>query len=194
MNDLLFARARRGDPTAVEQLVRESADWLRERVRRRLDAGLRRDCESLDVVQDAVLQLLQSDALRTLRDEEHLRALLQRIVRGDLVDRRRRRERRQLDPHAVLVGQRSVSRPSEHALRAERRVLLQRAMARLRDADREVLELRVWEQLGFRDIGERLGCTEDSARMRCHRALARLADAAEALVLETRGSSDGASA
>lgn len=194
MNDLLYARARSGDPVAVEQLVRGQVDWLRERVRRRLDPGLRRDCESLDVVQDAVLQLLQSDALRTLRDEEHLRALLQRIVHGDLVDRRRRRERHRLDQHAVLAGQRTVSRPSEHALQAERRALLHRAMARLATIDREVLELRVWEQLAFRDIGARLGCTEDSARMRCHRALARLADAAEALVLGTRGSSDGASA
>ncbi len=194
MNDLLLARARAGDPVAVEQLVRGQLDWLRSKVRRRLDRGLRADCESLDVVQDAVLQLLQSNALRTLRDEEHLRALLQRIVGGDLIDMRRRRSSRQLDYHAVVAGQRTVSRPSEHALRAERRVLLQRALARLSAADREVLELRVWEQLAFRDIGERLGCTEDSARMRCHRALARLADAAEALVLETRASTDGATA
>jgi RNA polymerase sigma-70 factor (ECF subfamily) len=39
---------------------------------------------------------------------------------------------------------------------------------------REVVHLRQWEELSFVEIGERLGCTEGTARMRLHRGLQRL--------------------
>jgi RNA polymerase sigma factor (sigma-70 family) len=182
MSDELLARVRSGDPLAVEQLVLQNLDWLRRRVSPRLDPSLRADRDSGDLVQDAVVQLLESGALAGLRDEEHLRGLLQRIVGNDLVDLRRRRGARQFDPHALLWKERSVTRPSQHAERVERHELLQRALAGLGADDRRVLQLRVWEERSFAGIAAVLGCAEDAARMRCNRALARLADLAEAIV------------
>ena len=46
----------------------------------------------------------------------------------------------------------------------------------LRHFDREVILLREWENHSFAEIGGQLGITEDAARMRFHRALARLAE------------------
>ena len=182
MSDGLLDRARAGDPQALEELVRRNADWLQRNVRRRLGAAVRVELESRDVVHDAVVQLLQSGALAGLRDEEHLRALLLRIVQGDLVDRHRRRQTRQLDEHAVLEKQRPATRPSQHARQQERHALVRRALATLGTEDRLVLEARVWQNRSFAEIAAQLQCSEDAARMRCNRALARLADAAERLL------------
>lgn len=182
MSDGLLDRARAGDPEALEELVRRNADWLQRNVRRRLGAALRVDLESRDVVHDAVVQLLQSGALEGLRDEEHLRALLLRIVQGDLVDRHRRRQSRQLDERAALEKQRPPTQPSQHARRQERHALVRRALATLGAEDRLVLEARVWQNHSFAEIAAQLQCSEDAARMRCNRALARLADAAERLL------------
>jgi RNA polymerase sigma-70 factor (ECF subfamily) len=56
----------------------------------------------------------------------------------------------------------------------ERRIVLA-ALARLRDADREVLRLAVWEELPHREIAVVIGCAEASVAVRLHRARNRLA-------------------
>ncbi|AQZ64499.1 putative RNA polymerase ECF-subfamily sigma factor [[Actinomadura] parvosata subsp. kistnae] len=49
------------------------------------------------------------------------------------------------------------------------------AFARLADADREVLTLVVWEELGTAEIATVLGCSRMAARQRLHRARKRFA-------------------
>ena len=182
--DELLEDARRGDARAVERLVLLQVDWLKAGARRRLDRGQRLDLDSGDVVQDVVVQLLESGAMSTLRDEEHLRALLQRIMNNDLMDARRRRSRRRLDPQDLVDQSPSVTRPSQHAQRLERDQLVRRSLDGLPEEDRQLLVLRVWEQRSFGEIAERLGCTADAARMRLNRALARFADRAEDLLVD----------
>jgi RNA polymerase sigma-70 factor (ECF subfamily) len=58
------------------------------------------------------------------------------------------------------------------ALDGPRAVL--RALAGLSDADREVLTLTAWEGLRPKELGEVLGCSPVAARLRLHRARARL--------------------
>ena len=48
------------------------------------------------------------------------------------------------------------------------------AVGRLRPADREILRLAAWEQLGPADIAVVLGCTVNAATLRLSRARARL--------------------
>jgi len=57
---------------------------------------------------------------------------------------------------------------------AQLQPILDEAMAGLKDGDRDVLLLRFFEGQAFAEIGRRLGVTEDAARMRVDRALARL--------------------
>ena len=52
---------------------------------------------------------------------------------------------------------------------------LVRAMERLRPRDREVVRLRVLDELDYGSISARLQCSEPAARVRVHRALSRLA-------------------
>ncbi len=178
----LLERAKAGDRAALEQLVHTHADWLQKVLRRRFNAALREEIDSRDLVHDVVVELLESGAVATLRDEEHLRALLQKIANGDLVDRRRRRGSRRIDPRELAERAPPPTRPSQRARHAERLQLVQRALAAMGPEDREILHARVWHQQSFAEIATTLGCSEDAARMRCNRALARFADTAERML------------
>lgn len=178
----LMARVRSGEPSAVEEVVLRNVDWLRRHASPQLDRSLRSVHDSGDLVQDAVVQLLESGQLANLRDEEHLRALLGRIVNHDVIDLRRRRDLRRTDHPALALRERSVTRPSQHIERREHSQLLERSLNLLAPEDRELIRSRIWEERSFSAIAQALGCSEDAARMRFHRALARLADASERLL------------
>jgi RNA polymerase sigma factor (sigma-70 family) len=188
----LLRRARGGERSALEQLLLRNLDWLRDRIRRRLAPQLRRELDSEDMLQDLVLDLLARPAIRNAKDEEHLRALLARAVDGDLIDRlrfsgRARRDRgreQRLNSGSGFGDARpvdSVTRPSQNLLRDERIAWIRIAMEKLDADERRILTWRVWEQRSFQAIGELLGVAEDAARMRCNRALARLAREVERL-------------
>jgi RNA polymerase sigma-70 factor (ECF subfamily) len=51
------------------------------------------------------------------------------------------------------------------------------AFARLRTTDRELLALVAWEGLDTREVARVIGCSENAARIRLHRARRRLASA-----------------
>ena len=51
------------------------------------------------------------------------------------------------------------------------------ALAGLSRTDQELLRLAAWEQLGIADIAYVMECSQPAARVRLHRARARLASA-----------------
>ena len=67
-----------------------------------------------------------------------------------------------------------LTRPSEAAVRAERKVRLQTALNAMDPIDREVLALRHFEQLTVSETAQVLGIKEKAAGMRYVRALRRL--------------------
>lgn len=74
--------------------------------------------------------------------------------------------------------------PSEAVAREELCIRMRRALARLRPADRGVLLLRYEEQRSYREIADLLGTTENTATVRCNRALKRLGAAYKPLAAE----------
>lgn len=66
--------------------------------------------------------------------------------------------------------------PSEGAQDHERSALLADALAELEPDEREVLVLRGLQELGWSEVGQRMGRTPDSARMLWPQALLRLGD------------------
>jgi RNA polymerase sigma-70 factor (ECF subfamily) len=73
---------------------------------------------------------------------------------------------------AQLLGR--DTRPSEAAVRAERKIRLQEALNTLAPMDREVLALRHFEQLTTPEVAQVLGIKEAAASKRYLRALKRL--------------------
>ena len=101
-------------------------------------------------------------------------AWLFRIARNAISDLHRRsgvRDRVQLE-----IG-RSLDEGPDPARVAEDRILfgeLLVAVRRLPDRQREVIALRHRSELGFKEIGELMDCSEDAAKMLYHRALKAL--------------------
>jgi RNA polymerase sigma factor (sigma-70 family) len=54
------------------------------------------------------------------------------------------------------------------------RVALAAALEQISEGERQAVELRVVEEMGYAEIASRLECTEAAARVRVHRGLARL--------------------
>ena len=69
----------------------------------------------------------------------------------------------------------SIARIEALADVAAHREALTEALGRMTDLERDAVRLRVLEELDYRTIAARLGCTEGTARGRVHRGLTRLA-------------------
>jgi RNA polymerase sigma-70 factor (ECF subfamily) len=67
-----------------------------------------------------------------------------------------------------------VRQALSQAIVTEETERLERALEALPDAQREIIVLRMFEELTFRDIGARLGRSEDACRMAFARAMAAL--------------------
>ena len=142
--------------------------------------------ETLDFVQEAVIDFMEYGPRFELANEKQLRALLARIVENNLRDENKRLHRKRRDiaregkPASDTIlkldpAVASVATPSRIIDREERRAWVRLALELLDDEDRSTLYLREWDGLGFAEIGERLGIGESAARMRYHRALPKLA-------------------
>ncbi len=104
-----------------------------------------------------------------------VRAWLLRIARNALHDHRRRERHRRYAPLAVLYDLRSDDpSPEERLLREEATSRLLAAVARLGDADRELIGLRYGSGLDTAATAEALGLRESVVRTRLWRALERL--------------------
>jgi RNA polymerase sigma-70 factor (ECF subfamily) len=89
------------------------------------------------------------------------------VARGCLANRVRGEERQRRLVHRLAVVTRSPEDPSADPL-------LDEALERLGDKDREVLRLWAWEQLAPREIGVVLGISANAASIRLYRATRRL--------------------
>jgi RNA polymerase sigma factor (sigma-70 family) len=69
----------------------------------------------------------------------------------------------------------SLERIEELVDAAQWRTALGEALAQLTTAERDAIRLRVIEQLDYATVAARLRCSEQAARARVHRGLARLA-------------------
>jgi RNA polymerase sigma factor (sigma-70 family) len=74
----------------------------------------------------------------------------------------------------------SLERIEELVDAARWRAALGQALAGLTGAERDAVRLRVVEQLDYAAVAARLCCSEQAARARVHRGLARLAATLEA--------------
>ena len=97
-----------------------------------------------------IAQLELSTSLRSQRRRRSLRSKLNGLASPNT-----------LDPETMVV------RAAEH-------VSIMSALNELSSGDREIILLRSYEELSFRDIGVAVGCSEATARKRLSRALRRL--------------------
>jgi RNA polymerase sigma-70 factor (ECF subfamily) len=175
---VLLRRAREGAPDALYERV---AGKLLAFIRLRLGRTLRAQLESRDILQATLLKSFEHLHQFEQSDSASLMAWLARIAENEIRDRadyrtRQRRDARLEVPletaHAgVAAAMRSALTQVILDERAER---LEEALEALDAHYREVIILRSFQELSFREIGERLGKSEDACRMLFARAMAAL--------------------
>jgi RNA polymerase sigma-70 factor (ECF subfamily) len=177
----LLRRARDGNAEALEALYGRVAVRLLALIRLRLGRTLRGRIDSGDVLQAVLLKSFEHLQQFEESDSASLMSWLARIAENEIRDRadhqhRQRRDVRREVPfeaaHAeIAAGVRSALTQLVLDERAKR---LERAIESLDDHYREVVLLRSFEELSFREIGARLGKSEDACRMLYARAMAAL--------------------
>jgi RNA polymerase sigma-70 factor (ECF subfamily) len=188
----LLLRAAAGDPEAWRVLFDRDRNRLRRMVAVRLDRRLQGRVDPSDVIQDAHIEAMT-------RLPEYLRQptlpffLWLRLIVGQrlmLLHRRHlgtqaRDACREIGlyhgalPEATsaalaarLLGH--LTRPSEAAVRTERKIRVQTALNAMDALDREILALRHFEQLSNGEVAQALGLSASAASKRYVRAVHRL--------------------
>ncbi len=175
----LIARAQRREPTAFDQLVEAYGARLYGYFYRL--TGSRHDAE--DLLQELFVRLVRMIAHyeHDGRFEGWLFRIATNLVR-DRVRRARKNKAAGLEPAATgeevdllaSFPDASAPLPGDGLQRGEQIDELQWAIAQLPDQEREVILLRHFSQLSFREIAEEMGTPLGTALARAHRGLARL--------------------
>jgi RNA polymerase sigma-70 factor (ECF subfamily) len=188
----LLDRAAAGDPGAWRALFDRDRQRLRRMVALRMDRRLQGRVDPSDVIQDAHIEAMTR--LPEYRSQSNLPFFLWlRLIVGQ---RLTLLHRRHLGAHARDAGREiglyhgalpeatsaalaarllgHLTRPSEAAVRAERKIRIQTALNAMDPLDREILALRHFEQLSNGEAARALGLSNSAASKRYVRALQRL--------------------
>jgi len=165
---------------AVESFDHELVTTIesqRSRIRAYILRLVRNPAEADDLTQETLLRA--HSGLASLRDETALTAWLYRIATRVCYDRFRQISR--LPPHDALdevpeEGDRAP-RLDELLERAEMSACVQEFIAKLPDTYRSVILLHDLHGLTSREIADMQACTLETAKIRLHRARARLREA-----------------
>ena len=170
-------------PLSAEQVYHDYAPRIYNTARRMLSS----DVDAEDVTQDVLLQVVRK--LPTFRGESAFPTWLHRVTVNAALSHRRKRavrdERRAADPLDACLeagaaedpGRSWTLGPDAQMLARERRRQIERAIAALPDAYRQVFLLADVENLPNADIAEAIGLSLAAVKSRLHRARMLMRDA-----------------
>jgi RNA polymerase sigma-70 factor (ECF subfamily) len=159
----LVARFQGGDRAAFDLLVRRYQRpiyWLALRY-------VGNDADAKDVAQRALVQAFVK--VEQLRDAASFRSWVYRMAANLSLNVVRDRK-----PSAELADDLATALVREPLVEEEAQRRLRAAVAQLPPQQRLVVELRIYEELSFAEVGEVAECSEDSAKVNFHHALKRL--------------------
>jgi RNA polymerase sigma-70 factor (ECF subfamily) len=172
-DEVLVKRAQGGDRMALDQLVRRH-----QRAVFALCLRYVRDTdEAADLVQRSFVRAMGK--LADLRDAGVFRSWILRIGAHLALNHIRDHARFVADDSELETGMSDDRGPSASAAldrleAAEQATALRAAVNELPTKQRMTLELRIYEDLPFRDIGEALGISEGAAKVNFHYAVRKL--------------------
>jgi RNA polymerase sigma-70 factor (ECF subfamily) len=180
-DDELIRAAQKGDRSAFDALVRR---YDRSVLRLALHM-LGNEQDAQDVHQDAFIKAYRH--LSSFRFECSFYTWLYRIVTNLCLDQLRRRKSRKEDPATVLDAagdeldlmanvqdDRAAANPARELARKTMNAAIQSALDSLTPRERTVFELKHYQGLKLRTIGEMLSTTEETAKNTLFRATRKL--------------------
>jgi RNA polymerase sigma-70 factor, ECF subfamily len=173
-DEILVDRFRAGDLRAFDELVRKHQRGIYYLARR----YVRDPDEAKDVAQRAFVKAFS--ALRGLRGAGAFRTWLFKIAANLALNHLRDHAR--LRPVEELSEEPSVDAVGAARLAdAEKQARLLGAIETLPPKQRLVLELRVFQELSFREVADAAGCSENAAKVNFHHAVKKLRACIEGL-------------
>jgi len=163
--ELLKEYARDGVESAFAEIVRRHVNLVYSAALRQV-----RSPQLAEEVAQSVFADLARNA-RRLAPDTILTAWLYQVTRRTAIDVVRRESRRQLREQ-IATEMNAMNATAEDWTQIE--PLLDEAMEALDATDRTAVLLRYFENQSFRQVGERLGTTDDAAQKRVSRAVDRL--------------------
>jgi RNA polymerase sigma-70 factor (ECF subfamily) len=176
----LIRAAQRGDEAAFEELVRAYDQSV---LRLALNL-LRSPDDASDVYQEAFLRVYRN--LHTFRFDCSFHTWLYRIVTNLCLDHLRKRKVRREESTIVETGEGPLDRmdslaedrahgdPQRHLLSRELRAKIEAVLLDLTPRERVVFELRHYQGLRLRAIGDMLGTSEEAAKNCLFRATQKM--------------------
>jgi RNA polymerase sigma-70 factor (ECF subfamily) len=165
----LVARFRAGDRAAFDAMVRRHQRGVWRLVRRYIS----RDADAADVTQQVFVRAF--NGLASFRRSATLRSWLYRIAINCSLSwlRDHRREWSELDDDAI--AEQAGGAPDRIAKDQESQ-RLRAAIVELPPKQRMVLELRVFDDLSFKEVAAIARCSENTAKVTFHYAVKKLRD------------------
>ena len=186
----LIALAKGGDQTALNQLCRVYSERVRRIIRFRLHQNLRSKLDSVDVVQDVLIQALGGLEDFTYRNEGDFLRWLSRIAENKLRDifdefyadkRDIRKEipfkeqgRSAEGSFCGAFGLMGTTTPSVIICKREALDRLEKALDKLKPEYKKVVVLKRLEGLTYAEIAERMGKSAEAVGMLLSRAMTAL--------------------
>src|SRR5687768_16101451 len=188
----LLDDARTGDASAVDRLLGEFREPLRQVIHLRLDPVLGRRVDASDIVQDVLVEANQRLTEYLKKPDMPFHLWLRHLAQDRIIDTHRRHrlaQRRSVDREQPIArpawaDESSVSlvaqlidtevTPASEAIQQELQRRLNTAIDQLSDDDREIILMRHHEALSNQEVASALHLTEAAASMRYLRALRRL--------------------
>lgn len=165
----LAERFRGGDRAAFDQLVRRHQRGVWQLVRR----YVKRDADAFDVTQLVFVRAFRG--LGSFRGAASVRSWLYRIAINCALSWLR--DHRREEPSELAEDALTDANPAPARLMiGEEGAQLRAAIAKLPPKQRLVLELRVFDDLSFKEVAELADCTENTAKVNFHYAVKRLRD------------------
>jgi RNA polymerase sigma-70 factor (ECF subfamily) len=165
----LVERFQSGERLAFDQLVRRHQKGVWYLVRR----YVKRDADASDVSQQAFVRAFKG--LGSFRGAASVRSWLYRIAINCALSWLR--DHRREEPTEIAEDALVEANPAPAALIGdEQGVRLRAAIAQLPPKQKLVLELRVFDDLSFKEVAELAECTENTAKVNFHYAVKRLRD------------------
>ena len=163
----LAERFRDGERTAFDALVRRHQKGMWRLIRRYVKS----DADAADVTQLAFVRAFRG--LAAFRGTATVRSWLYRIAINCALSwlrDHRREEPTELAEDALI----DANPAPDRLIGGERGARLREAIEQLPPKQKLVLELRVFDDLSFREVAELADCTENAAKVNFHYAVTRL--------------------
>ena len=185
----LLKQVRSGDTEALSRIFALYRTYLRKVIEMRMDARLQKRVDASDIVQETQLEAARRLADYLEKEPVPFRLWLRQIALDRLSNARQRhigtarrtasREVSLPERSSLLLAEQLLaggSTPSQHVAKQEQVRHVREVLAKLPEADREILLMRNLEKLSYKEIGCVMGIDTDAAKMRHVRALQRLSE------------------